>query len=99
MINIVKKKKFIDNSSQAQICYDVQYFGEDILKADVDDNTKKLIESSINKDCITSDGDKGIIIGFEDSSCFNNYYFIIYCPKTEEIIYEVVNNNNLIKIL
>lgn len=97
MINVIKRKKFISDDLPSQMCNDVQYFGEDVFKADVDEDIKKLILDSINKDCITSDGDKGIIIGFEDSSSFNDYYFIIYCPKAEDIVYELINSD--LKIL
>lgn len=97
MINVVKRKKFIENSSSFKLCNDIQYFGEDILKIDANNEIKELVKNSINKGCITGSGDEGIIIGFEDSSSFEDYYFIIYCPKTEEIVYELINDVTLLK--
>lgn len=96
MINVVKRKKFIENSSSFKLCNDIQYFGEDILKIDSNNEIKELVKDSINKSCITSSGDEGIIIGFEDSSSFEDYYFIVYCPKIEEIVYELINNKPFI---
>lgn len=96
MINVVKRKKFTGENSTFQMCNDIQYFGNDVLKADIDDEIKELVINSINKDCINCDGEKGIIIGLEDCCSFNDYYFIVYCPKTEKITYELVNDPELI---
>lgn len=98
MISVIKRKKFAGNNSPAQICNDIQYFGEDVLRADVNDEIKELIKNSINKNCIV-DGNEGVIIGFEDCCSFNDYYFIIYCPKTEGIVYELANNHDFIKTI
>lgn len=92
MINVVKAKKFISENSSYYVCNNIQYFGEDILKIDARDEIKELVKNSINKECVIDSGNKGIIIGLEDNSCFNDYYFIVYCPKTEEISYELANN-------
>lgn len=99
MINVVKRKKFTSDNYSFQMCNDIQYFGEDISKIDANDEIKELVKNSINKECVTNSRDKGIIIGFEDCSSFSDYYFIVYCPKTEEIVYELVNNNNFIKTI
>jgi hypothetical protein len=92
MINTIKRKKIISDIISDRICTDIQYFGEDIIKANVKDEIKELIKNSLNKNCLTSNGDKGVIIGFEDCNSLDDYYFIVFCPKTEKIAYELINN-------
>lgn len=92
MIYSIKRESLFVNRPSI----DIQYIGEDALKANVSDEIKELIKNSLNKDCLTSSGDRGVIIGFEDCDSLEDYYFIIFCPKTAKIVYELMNNNNLI---
>lgn len=74
-----------------------QYFGEDIEKfeaaeaAEAAEDAKKYIIDNIYKECITWGGDKGFIIGIEKNHIYSDYYFIVYIPDKELIVYELVN--------
>lgn len=69
----------------------IQYFGEDLDKFQARESIKKSILSNIYKDCEMDDGCKGFIIGIEDNYAYNDYYYIIWIPQTEQICYELVN--------
>lgn len=97
MINIIRREKIHGINSSPEVVNDIQYFGEDALNIDIDDTFNELIRSNIYKECTTYNGDKGIVIGFEDSQSFKDYYFIIYCPKLSSVVYELINDNKFAK--
>ena len=37
-------------------------------------------------------GHKGIIIGFEDNNQFFDYYYIVYVPELDKVIYQLCND-------
>lgn len=70
---------------------DVQYFGKDaeeFLKSIKWDKSIKYL----GKECTIDKNQYGIIIGFEDSNSFIDYYYIIYLPEIGQITYELANN-------
>lgn len=75
---------------------DIRYYGEDAKEFL---RSSKLYEdiNLIGKDCITEDGDEGIIIGIEDSESFMDYYFITFIPSKEIVKYELANNPEFYK--
>lgn len=75
---------------------DIRYYGEDAKEFL---RSSKFYEDSniIGKDYITDDGDKGIIIGVEDSKSFMDYYFIVFIPSKEIVKYELANNPEFYK--
>lgn len=66
----------------------IRYIGRDALGCSNREDVNKAIEDSLFKDCITEDGYKGVVIGFEDNSIFYEYYYIVYVPSTGKIQYE-----------
>lgn len=97
MINIIRREKIHGINSSPEVVNDIQYFGEDALNIDINSRFDELIRSSIYKECITHHGDKGIIIGFEDCRSLMDYYFIVYCPEHEEVVYELMNDPEFIE--
>ena len=50
-------------------------------------------------DCITRTGDDGIIVGVEDSNSFLDYYYIVFIPSKNEVMYELINDSSFIKTI
>lgn len=69
----------------------IQYFGKDALNADVSENIKEHIKNDLFQECILFNGDKGLIVGFEDNIQFYDYYYIVLNYKTKSIDYELIN--------
>lgn len=69
---------------------DYRYYGKDaeeFLKSmNWEDDIKYL-----GKEC-----KDGIIIGIEDSNSYNDYYFIVYDPRINEIKYKLANGIDFI---
>lgn len=76
---------------------DTRYFGDDARNFLKNMNWRK--ESGyIGKECITSrEREQGIIIGFEDSQCAADYYFTVFIPDGEKVVYELVNYSPFIE--
>lgn len=78
---------------------DTQYFGKDAEDFLESINWHKDIEY-LGKECTTSGGKQGIIVGFEDSESAMDYYFIVYIPELDTVEYELANSaefvNNII---
>ncbi len=75
---------------------DTRYFGKDAENFLESINWHTEIDY-LGKEC-TADGDKtGIIIGFEDSESYMDYYFIIFIIETEEVVYQLANSSSFIK--
>lgn len=78
---------------------DTQYFGKDAEDFLESINWHKDIEY-LGKECTTSRGKQGIIVGFEDSESAMDYYFIVYIPELDTVEYELANSaefvNNII---
>lgn len=75
---------------------DVQYFGKDaeeFLKSIKWDNSIKYL----GKECTADKNQHGIIIGFEDSQSFFDYYYIVYIPETEKVTYKLANDADFVK--
>lgn len=69
----------------------IQYFGEDVDKFEANKDAKDYIINNIYKKCVTQNGDIGFIIGIENNYLYLDYYFIVYIPDKESIVYELVN--------
>lgn len=70
---------------------DTRYFGDDAKNFLENINWHEKSEY-IGKECITShEGKRGIIIGFEDSQCAADYYYIVFIPDEKKIVYELAN--------
>ena len=41
-------------------------------------------------------GHKGIIIGFEDNNQFFDYYYIVYVPELDKVVYQLCNDARFI---
>lgn len=83
-------KRYLNNDINNSL-ESTQYFGEDIEKFEAAEDAKKYIIDNIYKECITWGGDKGFIIGIENNYIYSDYYFIVYIPDKELIVYELVN--------
>ena len=72
---------------------DTQYFGKDA------ENFLENIgwKNYIGKDCRTDNGDKGIIIGFEDSQSYSDYYYIVFLPENKQVYYQLANSSEFVK--
>lgn len=47
-------------------------------------------------DCVVDSGHKGIIIGFEDNNQFFDYYYIVYVPELDKVVYQLCNDARFI---
>lgn len=74
----------------------IQYFGEDIEKFEAAPDAKEYITNNIYKECITWAGDKGFIVGIEKNYSYSDYYFIVYVPDKEQIVYELTNGATIL---
>lgn len=72
---------------------DISYYGKDSLLVD-NAEVAKIIKEHLYCDCITHTGNKGIIIGVEDSNSFLDYYYIVYIPSNGRIEYELINDQS-----
>ena len=68
-----------------------QYFSKDVEKFEATEDTKEYIINNMYKECVTWGGDKGFIIGIENNYLYSDYYFIIYIPDKELIVYDLIN--------
>lgn len=48
------------------------------------------------RDCIVDGGRKGVIIGFEDNNQFFDYYYIVYVPELDKVVYQLCNDARFI---
>lgn len=63
------------------------YYGLSALQACQDDIAKCLF-----KDCVVDGKYKGIVIGFEDNNQFFDYYYIVYVPELDKVVYQLCND-------
>lgn len=77
---------------------DCQYIGKDAEEFLKSIGWKKSIKY-LGKECCTTEdnGKQGVIIGFEDSQSFFDYYYIVYVPETGKVTYELANNADFVK--
>lgn len=69
------------------------YYGISALQAAIDhDEIRADIAKHLYKDCTTHEGNKGIIIGFEDNNQFFDYYYIVYVPQLNKVEYMLCND-------
>lgn len=90
---IYKSKEFTYSDIEYPV---IQYYGESCLnltneiREEIRDNIKKYL----GKECITLEGFKGVIIGLEDNSYLKDYYYIVYVPELDRLMYVLANNPN-----
>ena len=77
---------------------DISYYGKDALLIDNKDIAKAMKEH-LYCDCITHTGDDGIIVGVEDSNSFLDYYYIVFIPSKNKVMYELINDSSFIKTI
>ena len=75
---------------------DTQYYGKDAEDFLESINWHKKIDY-IGRNCITDRGEEGVIIGFEDSESYMDYYYIVYIPKTGKVDYALANSASFVK--
>ncbi len=85
---IIKKPFEIGLNGESGI--DVRYFGKDAENFLRSIKWDKSIEY-LGKECIEDDK-RGIIVGFEDSASYMDYYYIVYFPESGETTYALANN-------
>ena len=56
----------------------------------------KDISKYLFRDCVVDSGHKGIIIGFEDNNQFFDYYYIVYVPELDKVVYQLCNDARFI---
>lgn len=76
---------------------DTKYYGKDAEDFLESINWHTEIDY-IGSDCITDEGKNGVIIGFEDSESFMDYYYIVYVPETDKVEYVLTNSPFFVKI-
>lgn len=76
----------------------ISYYGKDALQIE-NAEIAKVIKKYLYCDCVTFKGNRGVIIGIEDSNSFLDYYFIVLIPSKKEIEYELVNDSNFIETI
>lgn len=77
---------------------DISYYGKDALLVS-DEEVAKRIKEYLYCDCITHTGDKGIIIGVEESNSFLDYYYIVFIPSKNKVMHELVNDPSFSKTI
>lgn len=71
------------------------YWGISALQAGHDD-IRQDISKYLFRDCVVDSGHKGIIIGFEDNNQFFDYYYIVYVPELDKVVYQLCNDARFI---
>lgn len=93
---MILKKKFTKRINKERVnCENIQYYGRD---------AENFLESIgwhsdidyLGKECTTSKGKQGIIVGFEDNDDYSDYYFIVFIPETKHLYYELANNSKFV---
>lgn len=72
------------------------YWGLSALQACQDD-IRQDIAKYLFKDCVVNDKYKGVIIGLEDNNQCFDYYYIVYVPELDKIVYQLCNDSKFIK--
>lgn len=67
------------------------YWGASALQID-NENIRQDMTKYLYKDCTIDGGQKGIIIGFEDNNQFLDYYYIVYVPELDKVVYQLCND-------
>lgn len=75
---------------------DTRYYGKDAEDFLESINWHEEIDY-IGKNCITDSGEEGVIIGFEDSESYMDYYYIVYIPETGKVDYALANSASFVK--
>lgn len=83
---IVTKKFDRDFLGNEYPCKVVQYYGKDAIDCTEDEYLNDLIREVLFKECITSRGEHGIVIGFEINEVWMDDYFIVFVPSSNEIV-------------
>ena len=94
---IVKNSYDKDFLGREYPCDIIQFYGKDAIDCTEIEYVNDLIREVLFKDCITSRGEKGIVIGYEINEVWMDDYFIIFVPRTNELYYELVNYPDLYK--
>lgn len=74
----------------------ISYYGDAALQAEVSLDIKNDIEKFLYKDCVTTHGYEGVIIGFDINNQFLDYYYIVYVPELNRVTYELCNDSQFI---
>lgn len=73
------------------------YYGLSALQAVINhDGIRQDISKYLFRDCVVDSGHKGIIIGFEDNNQFFDYYYIVYVPELDKVVYQLCNDARFI---
>ena len=75
---------------------DTQYYGKDAKDFLESINWYEEIDY-IGKNCIIDGGKEGVIIGFEDSESYMDYYYIVYILETGKVDYALANSASFVK--
>lgn len=67
-------------------CKIIQYYGKDAIDCTENESLNDLIQEVLFKECITSRGERGIVIGFEINEVWMDDYFIVFVPGSNEIV-------------
>lgn len=70
----------------------ISYWGLSALKVCQDDTAKYLF-----RDCVVHDKYKGVIIGLGDNNQCFDYYYIVYVPELNKVVYQLCNDSKFIK--
>lgn len=71
------------------------YWGMSALQVG-QDNIRQDISKYLFRDCVVNGEHKGIIIGFEDNHQFFDYYYIVYVPELNRVVYQLCNDAKFI---
>lgn len=88
-------KDSVYTSAGDYIMYPVrQYYGESCLNLPygIREEFREDAKRYIGKECTVDKGYKGVIIGFEDNSYYKDYYYIVFVPETQKIVYALANS-------
>lgn len=69
----------------------ISYWGTSALQVD-HDGIRQNISKYLFRDCVVDSGHKGIIIGLEDNNQFFDYYYIVYVPELNKVVYQLCND-------
>lgn len=72
------------------------YYGLSALQ-EYQDDIRQDIAKCLFKDCVVDGKYKGIVIGFEDNNQFFDYYYIVYVPELDKVVYQLCNDAEFTK--
>lgn len=100
---MIYKEQYVGNIySPTAIGENTYYYCEDVKNIpgeELRDDWRRDVESYMYKQCITPEGEEGIIIGFEINNQYLDYYYRVYIPNTNKVKSILANDASFTKTI